>query len=170
MELIWIEYEEDWLRNMTFCKDCDHDRSPKIKHFGRSPNSFRTATLITIRIKTQILDILWILWSYAVLIKRIATMVRNPIKAQKHDIFVRTVIMIVVLINSVFCEDCNHDRSFRNRLAINLWGVSEIWLRLICEDCDHNHSPQKSIFMSTTIIFIVLYCDHFVKTAIWKYT
>jgi len=36
---------------------------------------------------------------------------RNPINTQKHDIFVRTEIMVVVLINSEFYEDCDHDRN-----------------------------------------------------------
>ena len=51
----------------------------------------------------------------------------NDIKTQKHDIFVRTAIMVAILINSAFYEDCDHDRS-----------------------------PQKYDCMRTTIIVAVL--------------
>jgi len=44
---------------------------------------------------------------------------RNPIKTQKHDIFVRTAIMVAILINSAFCEDCVIE-VLRNRAAIIL--------------------------------------------------
>jgi len=33
---------------------------------------------------------------------------RTPIKPQKHDIFLRTGIIVPVLINSEFCENCDH--------------------------------------------------------------
>jgi len=55
---------------------------------------------------------------------------RSDIKTQKHDIFVRTAIMVAILINSAFYEDCDHDRSPQKY------------------DCDH--------FMRATIIVAVL--------------
>ena len=44
----------------------------------------------------------------AVLIKRTAS---RSYKTQKHDIFVRITIMIAILINSAFYEDCDHGRN-----------------------------------------------------------
>jgi len=36
---------------------------------------------------------------------------RNHTKSQKYNIFVRIAIMIAVLINSAFYEDCNYDHN-----------------------------------------------------------
>ena len=36
---------------------------------------------------------------------------RNPIKTQKQNIFVRIVIIVAVLMNIAFYEDCNYDHN-----------------------------------------------------------
>ena len=36
---------------------------------------------------------------------------RTPIKTHKHDIFMRTAIMFAIIINSAFCDDCDHSHS-----------------------------------------------------------
>ena len=93
---------------------------------------------------------------------------RNPIKTQKQDIFVRTVIMVTALINNAFYEDCDHDHNpqklysdqfmrttiiitvLRNKVFFVRSQSSEI--RYFFEEYDHSRS--------------LLCCDHFVRTTI----
>ena len=77
---------------------------------------------------------------------------RNPIKTQKHDIFVRTAIMAAVLINSAFCEECDHSRS-------SLYCDHFMRLRLLVTVLRNSIFSKRSVFLKRLFkgIFIFRY-------------